>query len=518
MADSRIHSDPTGRAVANSEIHSDPTLWRAAAWVLVVFGLVYGFTAGGGLTTTDARYVIDVTRAIVEEGSVALSPELSDRETNRGVDGRYYSQYGLGHSIYGIPFYLAGRALDHLAGDRVGRPRAFAKATFSLGSVVAAAVCVALCFLFAWHLTGDRRASLYAAAAAGFGSLLWPYSGFGFNAALAALLLVGSCLAVWVGASYNRPGVLLLAGMLIGFGWITRHEQVLAVLPVVAFLLVEHAGNRRRLLRDMALVAPGLLGALALLGIYNQVRFGSPFESGYSPTFGLEGFWGFTLSPGGSLLLYSPIVLVGLAGLWIAARGRERAAAVLIGGQFLLFFVFFASLDDWPGGRAYGPRYMVPALALVSVATSIVYSRASAGWRRALMTVLVLSSIVQLPGVLVDYSRVSRGGVPLVEQHHHLASSAIGACAVAAAKALPQNLRYLLGVEPPPTVGRDGGDEFQERLAFSLDFWWVYLFYLGVIPRGLALVIPLVGLVAVAAAAARLAKALAAVPDRRGPD
>lgn len=482
---------------------------------MVVCGLVYGFTAGGGLTTTDARYVIDVTRAIVEDGSVALSPELSDRESNRGVDGRHYSQYGLGHSIYGIPFFLAGRALDHIAGERVGRPRAFAKATFSLGSVVAAAVCVALCFLFGWHLTGDRRASLYAAAAAGFGSLLWPYSGFGFNAALAALLLVGSCLAVWVGASHDRPGALLLAGVLLGFGWITRHEQVLAALPVAAFLLVEHAGNRRRLIRDAALVAPGLLGALGLLALYNQVRFGSPFESGYSPTFGIEGFWGLTLSPGGSLVLYVPIVLVGLAGLWIMRRGRERAAAVLVGGQFLLFFLFFASLDDWPGGRAYGPRYMVPSIALLSVATSVAFARASAGWRRVLLVVLVASSVVQLPGVLVDYSRVSRGGVQLVEQHHHLASAAIGACAAAALRAVPQNARYLLGAETPPPVKRDGGDEFQERLAFSLDFWWLYLFYLGVIPRWLALGIPLVGAALVAMAVDRLRKAVVALPQPR---
>lgn len=487
------------------------------AWVFVVSGLIYGLMAGGSLTTTDARYVIDVTRNIVEHGSVALSPELSDREHNRGVDGRHFSQYGLGHSIYGIPFYLGGRALDRVAGARVGRRDAFAKAAFAMGSVVAAALCVTACFLFAWYLTADGRAALYAAVAAGLGSPLWPYSGFGFNAALAAALLVASCLTAWVGARHHRAGAMLLAGLLLGFGWITRHEQVLAAVPVGAFLIVEHSGNRRRLVRDAALLAPGLVGAAALLAVYNQVRFGSPLASGYSPTFGLEGFWGFTASPGGSVVLYAPVVLVAVAGVWMMTRQGESASAVLIGGTFVVFFLFFASLEDWPGGRAYGPRYLVPAIALLCVATSVAYGRASTAWRRAALVVLALSTLVQLPGVLVDYSRVSRGGVPLREQHQRLATSALGSCAAAAVDVMPRNVRYMLGLEAPPSVPRGGGDEFHERLAFSLDAWWAYLFYLGVIPRRMALAIPLVGAAIVAFAWARLKRALCALPTSGPP-
>lgn len=484
-------------------------------WVLVVVGIAYGLTLGGGLTTTDARYIFDVSRNIVEHGSVALSPELSDREQNRGIDGRYYSQYGLGHSIYGIPFYLVGRAVDRVAGARVGRPNAFAKATFSLGSAVAAAVCVALCFLFAWQLTGDGRASLYAAMAAGLGSTLWPYSGFGFNATLAALLLVASCLAAWIGARHDRAGALAAAGLLLGFGWITRHEQALAVLPVGAFLLAEHVRDPRRLLRDAALVAPGFAGAAVLLVIYNQIRFGRPLEFGYSPTFAVEGFWGFTFSPGGSVLLYSPVVAVALAGLWMLWR-RDRATALLIGGQCLLFFLFFASLDDWPGGRAYGPRYLVPAIALACVATSVAYHHAPVRWRRPLVAVLVLSCVVQLPGLLVDYSRLSRGDVPLREQHRHLSASGLGACTAAAVEAVPRNVRYLSGVEAPPPVPRGGGDDFQERLAFSLDFWWAYLFYLRVIPRWVALAVPLVGTMALVVAVLRLRACVAVLSSTPG--
>jgi len=41
-------------------------------------------------------------------------------------------------------------------------------------------------------------------------------------------------------------------------------------------------------------------------------------------------------------------------------------------------------------------------------------------------------------------------------------------------------------------------------MAFSFDAWWACLFYLGVIPRRMALAIPLVGAAVVAFASARM--------------
>ncbi len=40
-------------------------------------------------------------------------------------------------------------------------------------------------------------------------AILGPYSGFGFNATLAAMLLVGACLAAWIGATRNRAGAMV---------------------------------------------------------------------------------------------------------------------------------------------------------------------------------------------------------------------------------------------------------------------------------------------------------------------
>jgi len=58
-------------------------------------------------------------------------------------------------------------------------------------------------------------------------------------------------------------------------------------------------------------------------------------------------------------------------------------------------------------------------------------------------------------------------------------------------EALPANVRYLTGREAPPVVARtarDGDRDFSQQFAFSLDFWWLYAFYLGLVPAWLALV------------------------------
>lgn len=56
-------------------------------------------------------------------------------------------------------------------------------------------------------------------------------------------------------------------------------------------------------------------------------------------------------------------------------------------------------------------------------------------------------------------------------------------------RAVPQNMRYVLGGDSPPLVTQasaEQGQSISEQLAFSLDVWWLYLFYLGVLTASVA--------------------------------
>jgi hypothetical protein len=59
-------------------------------------------------------------------------------------------------------------------------------------------------------------------------------------------------------------------------------------------------------------------------------------------------------------------------------------------------------------------------------------------------------------------------------------------------------MAYLLGISLPPdvsTTGQETQRDFSQQFSFSLDFWWLYLFYFGALPAGVALVLGLLPLV-----------------------
>jgi hypothetical protein len=78
--------------------------------------------------------------------------------------------------------------------------------------------------------------------------------------------------------------------------------------------------------------------------------------------------------------------------------------------------------------------------------------------------------------------------------------------------AVRANVAYVLGRRPVPRVARASGGadrEFSRQFAFSLDFWWLYLFYLGVLPRLGVLAIVVVFVIGIVIASTELSDSLA---------
>jgi hypothetical protein len=118
--------------------------------------LAYLTTAGGSLATTDAVATYEVTRQIVERGSVALPSDVVGNDAFRGPDGRLYSPFGLLQSIWNLPFYAAGRLAWALPPLRRTSPVMLTKAAVALGNAVTAALCVSVVWWLAWSASGRR--------------------------------------------------------------------------------------------------------------------------------------------------------------------------------------------------------------------------------------------------------------------------------------------------------------------------------------------------------------------------
>ena len=489
---------------------SDTRAERSGLTGLLLFAfvlLVYGGTAGGSLATTDAVVTYTLTKQIVEHGTVALPGDMLGNAAHRGVDGRYYSPFGLAQSIYNVPFYLAGRQASRLVGDRIGRADAMEKATVALGNCLPMAATAWLIYLFAAGAVPHQPAALAAAVASAFATPAWPYARFGFNVPLSAFAVTGAAYLAWRSTRTGRSAA--PAGLLLSVALLTRHELLLAAVPIGLWLLFDSLAVRdsvRRLLGMGVGLAPGIAIWLA----YNAVRFGNALDAGYLrdpiPAFGsslLMGTFGLLLSPTASLLVYAPLTMAALGAARHVWRDEPRLL-VLLFGPLALFVAFYAQLGNWMGGRSYGPRYLVPMIPLTTICLAYAFHVGRAPVRRWLIAACAAGALVQVPGVLVDFAKVgvqharAHGAPSQTDRLYDWSTAPLVLNARASAAAASRTARVLAGAEPVPAsrASREADRDFSQQFVFSLDFWWLYLYYMGVMSRGMSMTIGLTWLAA----------------------
>jgi len=463
------------------------SLW----WLWLGVWLAYLLTAGGTLATTDASATFALARSIADHGRVDVPRDLS-LDTWRGTDGRYYLPFGIGQALYDIPFLVVGRMVLDAAGVPAARQEPFLKAGVALASTLSASLCVVATAALAWRFCRDRRAAFVAGLIAAFATPLWPYAKFGFSAPLVAATLAGGVHGMAAGVQDERPHWVLAGGALLGAALLVRHEAVLAAGAALAWLAFQPGAWRMRVRR----VATASIGpAVAALGsvAYNVARFGDPLRTGHTPDVTWRGAWGLVASPSGSILVFAPFAAVGVVALASGMRRRQPLAWLVacVAGALVLFY---ASLDDYLGTRSYGPRYLVPLVPLVVASTAAwAGPGTSHAWRkRAMLAVAWVSLLVQVPAVLVDFSRagIAAGRPAAAMRVTAWRWSPLWITTRAATRAVPENLRYLTGLEQRPRIDRGMGDgSLAAGVSFSLDFWWLYAWYLGLISRATALAI-----------------------------
>jgi hypothetical protein len=468
---------------------------EAGRWLFGLSVGVYLFSASGSLTTSDAVVTFDVTRSLVERGTVATSGNLLGMEAFRGADGRYYSPFGIGQSVYNIPFYVAGTTFVRVTAVTAGRPDSIPKAFVALGQVFVGAFIIWQIFRLGLVLTMNEQAAALAALTAAFGSVLWPYAKFGFNQPLACATLVACVTSVMIGSRRRMWKPVALGGIWLAASLLTRHEMALAALPIGAWLLMS-APDRATGVRQLAVFAPGVIGGVAAWMTLNVHRFGNPWDAGQvrdaTPGFGssiAHGLAGLLFSPAASLFLYSPVAVAGIAGLVVLWR-KDRSTALLLSSIILTFVLFYATLGNWIAGRSWGSRYLVVVVPYLAVGWAVLLDRLPRRWRAfATVMVLAVGMLVQLPGVVVDYAKVSQSA-PVTftteERQWRWEASSFVMNTRAMLVAVPANVKYVMGYRARPRITTPAGADdrgFSQQFAFSLDFWWLYLFYLGLLTR-----------------------------------
>jgi len=377
--------------------------WLAAAALLWIFSsAIYFLTAPGRIDMFDGGIRHDVTESLIDIGLPAVRDPWFPGLPGRG--GLRYAWYELGSSVSAIPFVLVGRWLGH--GSLEAKQFAF-----SLTTVPFAAGSVALVFLIYGRLGCSAPRALVWSLAAGFCTLLWPYAGSSFDAALQAFWLM---LAVWAIVEARAARSFRWAAVAgAAFAMLVHVQEAYAVLAgcsVAAWPLTSERVWARVKDWGTQTIAFGLVAGVALLFAVNALRYGNPLNtgrditSGTVPVFGnpVMGVVGLLLSPAKSILLYSPTMCLALPGLWRLLK-RDPDGFSPIPACLALHLLLISCFRFWAGEWAWGPRYLVATVPLVCIGLPFAWPSRP----RRLVNVVVcgVGLVVQLLAISVDHQR-----------------------------------------------------------------------------------------------------------------
>ena len=307
------------------------------------------------VTVLDGSSMLAVTQSIVHHASLSVPPELGVP----GEDGAtYFSKYGLLLPLLSIVPVLVAQPIGALTG-RVDLIEAAAAA--SIMPLVGGALAAAL-FLLGRRLGAPRPAAALVAGGIVLGTYLLPYGRDFFTEPLVALGLVVMVERALAGR--EQQAALALAAAVLA------RPQSAAFAPLLLGFLALRGAGTRALVRTI----PPLAVAAIVTVAYNLYRFGDPLEFGYRPPVDpgfttplLEGASGLLFDAEKSLVLFAPaLVLVPFAFVTLWRRARGTAALLL--ALFAVTFVLAATWHSWQGGWSWGPRLVIPGVALVLVA------------------------------------------------------------------------------------------------------------------------------------------------------
>lgn len=308
------------------------------------------------------------------------------------------------------------------------------------------------------------------------GTPLMSYSKLAYGHTLAASLsMIGVLLILRARESEKEQYRVFLGAFLCALSISADYMAVFWGLPLAVALGMDVYHHRRWQALQLAL-AGALLGILPLCA-YHDAAFGTPWSTGYhhsaTPEFAakhaqgllgltlpsLKGVYALLLAPGGGLLWWMPLVLLGAWGLW-----QEQASSFKTrfeGRLFLSIFVFGLLVNlglNFEGGWRVGPRYLLAFCPVVLPGLAFILAK-----ERGSATKIVVM------GTMVLYSLWVNQGAAALWPHFDLehVSSPVAEVLLPLAKEgwVPHGLAFHWGGEWPALV----------YLAFPVAVAW-YLF------------------------------------------
>ncbi len=390
---------------------------------------VYTFTNAGRLHIVDEASLFAVTESIGQRAQVDTNAIAWTQWVNSpgevlgafGPSGEVYSKKGPAPAFLAVPWYLVLRLLT-LLNIQVGLLQGAL-----LWNGVVTSFTAGLLWLTAVRLRYSDRTGLRLGLLFGLATIAWPYATQYFGEPLSAFSLLLAFHGILSWKETGRAHWMVLAGVGAGVtvATVTAHALLVALLSLYAMAVwwmrrrTATVNLRATLAAALAYVLP-IVAAAGLLLLYNWMRFGSAFDTGYHFASGegfttpiWQGLWGLLFSPYRSVFLHTPLLIASFVAVVPFTR-RHRPEGIVIAALSLVLVGMYSMWWMWWGGYAWGPRFLVPLtplwvllLAPLVQDFSVARNGETPQSRRVLnygfAALVVVSFIVQLAAVSINF-------------------------------------------------------------------------------------------------------------------
>ena len=375
--------------------------WRPGVYLFIAVTCLYFASMSREVPWGDARAIYDVAESMVNLQGVSV-PVRWPSDAPPGRNGKFYAAQPFIPSLLHLPGAALRGALWHL---HPGPELEHLSAVFAChlaGTLLGGLVAWLFFCLCLRHGASPPLAGL-AAILLATTSIVWVYARSPFSEITQIAGFTGFFLELTKLVERPDRRTALLAGLWAGLLLNTKYIYALSFPGALLLVVLAHRKALRSLAAPLLSAALGFLPGLLMALLYNYLRFGSIMKTGYAGIGNvlvenvLVSLWGFLFSPGKSLFLYTPalvLAVLGFPGLWRSHRWTVLAMLATIVPVILLYCCYPA----WPGDWAWGPRYAVFAIPVLLLPVISFFSSARRTGRSLAVALLAVGLCVQLLG------------------------------------------------------------------------------------------------------------------------
>ena len=192
----------------------------------------------------------------------------------------------------------------------------------------------------------------------------------------------------------------LLTFMFIGFGILARPTAIILLMVLGIYLIINKKLNTKIILQS----ALGFLIPLLFFILYNFLFYRDLSNQGYASQLGNswlgsfpESFIGIWLSPSKGLLIYSPIFIFSLIGIW---KGFKKNQLVQLSfWVMLLHTLVLSKWKHWYGGYGFGYRMISDVIPFFIIPIWYLLENYYEKVKKGIYLTLVISFLIQFSGL-----------------------------------------------------------------------------------------------------------------------